>query len=114
MERRYYIDNLRWMAVLLLFPFHAAQIWSGGDYSGFYVWSHTNQALYAFSIAVYPWFMTLLPGTWLPFAAITAVSFLLTMLSYEIIRRIPYIRALFGLAKKDNANLPETFLRAFP
>ena len=24
MERRYYIDNLRWMASLLLFPFHAA------------------------------------------------------------------------------------------
>ena len=35
MERKYYIDNLRWLAILLLFPFHAAQIWSGGEYSGF-------------------------------------------------------------------------------
>ena len=60
MERKYYIDNLRWMAVLLLFPFHAAQIWSGGEYSGFYIWSHTNQILYMFSTAVYPWYMTLL------------------------------------------------------
>lgn len=60
MERKYYIDNLRWLAILLLFPFHAAQIWSGGEYSGFYVWSHTSTALYVFSTAVYPWYMTLL------------------------------------------------------
>ena len=59
-ERKYYIDNLRWMAILLLFPFHAAQIWSGGEYSGFYIWSHTNILLYVFSTAVYPWYMTLL------------------------------------------------------
>ena len=60
MERKYYIDNLRWMAILLLFPFHTAQIWSGGEYSGFYIWSCTNTALYTFSTAVYPWYMTLL------------------------------------------------------
>lgn len=60
MERKYYIDNLRWMAILLLFPFHAAQIWSGGEYSGFYIWSHTNTPLYVFSTVVYPWYMTLL------------------------------------------------------
>ncbi len=59
-ERKHYIDNLRWMAILLLFPFHAAQIWSGGEYSGFYIWSHTNTFLYAFSTSVYPWYMTLL------------------------------------------------------
>ena len=60
MERKYYIDNLRWLAILLLFPFHAAQIWSGGEYSGFYIWSHTNAVLYACSTAVYPWYMTFL------------------------------------------------------
>lgn len=60
MGRKYYIDNLRWLAILLLFPFHAAQIWSGGEYSGFYIWSHTNTALYVFSTAVYPWYMTFL------------------------------------------------------
>ena len=60
MERKHYIDNLRWMAILLLFPFHAAQVWSGGEYSGFYIWSHTDTALYVFSNAVYPWYMTLL------------------------------------------------------
>ena len=60
MERKYYIDNLRWLAILLLFPFHAAQIWSGGEYSGFYIWSHTNIVLYVFSTVVYPWYMTFL------------------------------------------------------
>lgn len=60
MGRKYYIDNLRSLAILLLFPFHAAQIWSGGEYSGFYIWSHTNTVLYVFSTAVYPWYMTLL------------------------------------------------------
>lgn len=60
MERKHYIDNLRWMAILLLFPFHAAQIWSGGEYSGFYIWSCTNTALYVFATAVYPWYMTFL------------------------------------------------------
>lgn len=60
MERKYFIDNLRWMAILLLFPFHASQIWSGGEYSGFYIRSHTNTVLYLFSTAVYPWYMTLL------------------------------------------------------
>lgn len=60
MERKYYLDNLRWIAILLLFPFHAAQIWNGGEYSGFYVWSHTNDIMYTFSTIVYPWFMTLL------------------------------------------------------
>lgn len=59
-KRKYYIDNLRWLAILLLFFFHAAQIWNGGKYSGFYIWSHTNTALYLFSTAVYPWYMTLL------------------------------------------------------
>lgn len=60
MERKHYIDNLRWMAILLLFPFHTAQIWSGGEYSGFYIWSNTNNVLYAFSTAVYPWYMAFL------------------------------------------------------
>ncbi len=60
MGRNYYIDNLRWLAILLLFPFHAAQIWSGGEYSGFYIWSHTSTVFYVFSTAVYPWYMTFL------------------------------------------------------
>lgn len=59
-QRKHFIDNLRWMAILLLFPFHAAQIWNGGEYSGFYIWSHTDNIMYAFSTFTYPWFMALL------------------------------------------------------
>lgn len=72
MTRKHYLDNLRWMAILLLFPFHAAQIWSGGEYSGFYIWSYTNNAMYAFSTFVYPWYMTLL-------FAIAGISFCYSM-----------------------------------
>jgi len=60
MARKYYIDNLRWLAILLLFPFHALQIWGGGEYRGFYIWSHTNMVMYVLSTAIYPWYMTLL------------------------------------------------------
>lgn len=59
--RKHYIDNLRWLAILLLFPFHAAQLWCGdGSAPVFYVWSHVSMPLQVFSTAVYPWFMTLL------------------------------------------------------
>ncbi len=59
-ERKYYIDNLRWITILLLFPFHAAQIWNGSDFNGFYIWESVNPWLHAFSSAISPWFMALL------------------------------------------------------
>ena len=60
LERKHHIDNLRWLAILLLFPFHASQIWSGGDYYGFYIWVYTSRPMYVFSSVIYPWFMALL------------------------------------------------------
>ena len=60
MKRKYYLDNLRWLAILLLFPFHAAQIWNEGENGGFYIWSQKNTVLFLFATAVYPWYMTLL------------------------------------------------------
>lgn len=60
LERKHYIDNLRWLTILLLFPFHAAQIWSGGEYCGFYIWEFTSRPMYVFSTFIYPWFMALL------------------------------------------------------
>ena len=56
--RKYYIDNLRWIIILLLFPFHAMQIWNGGE--GFYVWSHADTILHTIATTMSPWFMTLL------------------------------------------------------
>ena len=58
--RRHDIDNLRWGMILLLFPFHAALVFDGGEFGGFFVWLHKNTLLHAFVTFVYPWFMALL------------------------------------------------------
>lgn len=59
MTRRYYIDNLRWAAILLLFPFHTAMIYN--DYGeSFYVRGPSIPAVTAFILATYSWFMPLL------------------------------------------------------
>ena len=58
--RRHDIDNLRWGMILLLFPFHAALVFGGGEFGGFFVWLHKNVFLHAFVTFVYPWFMSLL------------------------------------------------------
>jgi peptidoglycan/LPS O-acetylase OafA/YrhL len=57
--RRYDIDWLRVLAVLLLFPFHTARIFD--TFSGFYVKNSTlSQALTYFIMYVHPWHMPLL------------------------------------------------------
>lgn len=60
MDRKHEIDNLRWMMILLLFPFHAALCFDGGEFGGFFVWLHRNVYLHAFATFIYPWFMSLL------------------------------------------------------
>ena len=57
--RRYDVDWLRVLAVLLLFPFHTARIFD--TFSGFYVKNATlSQALTYFIMYVHPWHMPLL------------------------------------------------------
>lgn len=57
--RKYFIDNLRFIAVLLLFPFHTSMIYNnfGED---FYVKGVGAAAPTIFIFAVHPWFMPLL------------------------------------------------------
>ena len=57
--RRYFIDNLRWMCILLLFPYHAAMIFNCWG-EGFYVRCAPNEPISAVIIASYTWFMPLL------------------------------------------------------
>lgn len=57
--RRNYIDNLRWICILLLFPYHAAMIFNCWG-EGFYVRGVSSEAISAFIIATYTWFMPLL------------------------------------------------------
>ena len=57
--RRHFIDNLRWMCILLLFPYHAAMIFNCWG-EGFYVRCAPNEPISAVIIASYTWFMPLL------------------------------------------------------
>jgi glucans biosynthesis protein C len=60
MARLHYLDNLRWMSILVLFPFHAAFVFSAGWY-GYYVLSgYPSAAAYLFTVSVEPWIMPLL------------------------------------------------------
>lgn len=57
--RKYYIDNIRILCILLLFPFHTCMVFNTfGD--PFYVYSAPVEICSQFIVAVYPWWMTLL------------------------------------------------------
>lgn len=57
--RKYYIDNLRNMTILLLFPVHTFMIWNDFG-TKFYVWQGKNKILSTLIILVNPWFMPIL------------------------------------------------------
>lgn len=57
--RKYYLDNLRTLMILLLFPVHTFMIWN--DYgTKFYVWGGESKLLSALITLVNPWFMSIL------------------------------------------------------
>ena len=58
-ERKYYIDNLRWLCIMLLIPFHTAMAWNCWG-EGNYIWFQENKGLSAFIILISPWYMPLL------------------------------------------------------
>ncbi len=53
------MDNLRGMAVLLLFPIHTFMIWNDFG-SRFYIWEGANRPLSTWIVLVNPWLMPLL------------------------------------------------------
>ena len=57
--RKYYIDNLRWMTVLLLFPYHVFMIYNNWG-ENYYIKGVNNIYLSNFIALVWPWFMPLL------------------------------------------------------
>lgn len=57
--RKHYLDNLRIIMILLLFPVHAFMIWNNYG-SSFYVWAGENKLLSSLIIVVNPWNMALL------------------------------------------------------
>lgn len=57
--RKHYIDNLRSLTILFLFPVHTFMIWNDFG-SKFYIWQGENRLLSTLIVLVNPWFMPLL------------------------------------------------------
>ena len=58
-KRNYYLDYLRIISILLLFPVHTLMVWN--DYGQkFYVWGGNNRVLSSLIILINPWFMPIL------------------------------------------------------
>lgn len=57
--RKHFIDNLRWLCVLLLIPYHACMIYNGFG-EGFYIKGDSVPVLNNFLLIVSPWFMPLM------------------------------------------------------
>lgn len=57
--RKHYLDNLRLICILLLFPFHTAMIYNDWG-EAFYIHGGSSVAAGTFMTIVYPWWMTLL------------------------------------------------------
>lgn len=58
-KRSYYLDRLRVISIILLFPVHTLMIWN--DYGQkFYVWGGDNRLLSSLIILINPWFMPIL------------------------------------------------------
>jgi len=58
-DRKHYIDNLRNITILLLFPVHTFMIWNDFG-SRFYIWQGENKFLSTAIVLINPWFMPLL------------------------------------------------------
>lgn len=56
--RKYYIDNLRTLCILLLFPYHTFMIYN--PFESFYIHGPVVKPLTAFLLVTWPWFMPLL------------------------------------------------------
>lgn len=59
MNRKYYLDNLKWFCILMLFPFHAAMAFNTWGEAN-YIWFDGNRILSSFIILTEPWYMPLL------------------------------------------------------
>ncbi|MDD7796328.1 acyltransferase family protein [Clostridium sp. 'White wine YQ'] len=57
--RKYFLDNIRWMCILLLIPFHTCMIYNNFG-ENFYVKSDGVPLLTGFIQITYPWFMPIL------------------------------------------------------
>lgn len=61
-KRKHFIDNLRILSILMLFPFHASMCFCSlnGSFDSFYIHINDNVPLSMINLAVYPWWMSLM------------------------------------------------------
>lgn len=57
--RKHYIDNLRWLILLILIPYHAAQAWNTWDEPN-YIFFEGNRAISSIIVFFSPYFMPVL------------------------------------------------------
>ena len=57
--RKHYIDNLRWLILLILIPYHAAQAWNTWGEPN-YIFFEGNRAISSIIVFFSPYFMPLL------------------------------------------------------
>lgn len=57
--RKHYLDNLRTIIIILLFPVHTFMIWNNYG-TKFYIWAGENKLLSSLIVIVNPWIMALL------------------------------------------------------
>ena len=57
--RKNYLDNVRNIVILLLFPVHTCMVWNNFG-ERFYIWAGADKILSTLIVAVNPWFMPLL------------------------------------------------------
>ena len=57
--RKHYIDNLRWLILLILIPYHAAQAWNTWGEPN-YIFFEGNRVISSFIVFFSPFFMPLL------------------------------------------------------
>ncbi len=56
--RKHFVDNLRWIAVMGLVPYHTIMLYN--TFESFYVWVRGVPALNTVLFVIYPWYMPLL------------------------------------------------------
>lgn len=96
MNRKHWIDNLRWVTVLLVLFYHVFYFYMTRNSFGVYILHYLVIAALGYMMKMYtnlaPWMMYVIL-----FVAVMTIPFLLN----EIIKRIPFIRwCVLGIKKE--------------
>ena len=102
MERKYYIDNLRWLAILMLFGVGQSKM-NFHNRVSIYL-TQTSFPVYMLHmpiLVVVGFFVLKLPvGVAEQFLLTVLISFIGTFFIYDIVKRMPVLRFLLGMKKQ--------------